>query len=140
MKKQQVCTAVLALSFFTELNAQAGINTEIPKTTLDVESKASITTIADGIMATRLTGEQLKDKNAVYDGSRNGAIVYVTKPLEKTSKKTVNVKTSGYYYYDGDNEVWVSMASSIASLLSPWKLSKDAIRIEQNKSRQLGLT
>lgn len=88
------------------IQGQVGINTENPQATLDVMSNAVDTTKADGIIAPRLKGSDLKNKDSVYRNDQTGSIVYVTEGLESgsTTDKTVNVTHVGYYYFDG--EVW----------------------------------
>jgi len=103
--------------------SQVGIDTETPKATLQVMGKASDPAKADGIIAPRLTGSELKAKDAAYGANQNAALVYVTTPLATTdtSTKTINVISSGYYYYDAPNNVWVKMNTSTnAGNIEPW--------------------
>ena len=45
--------------------AQVGINTTSPSTSFDV-SKSSVATVADGVLVTRISGDELKAKDAIY--------------------------------------------------------------------------
>lgn len=89
-------------------NAQTGIGTISPAATLDVVGKPSDSSALDGVIAPRLTGNELKLKN--YTNAQTGAIVYITAADSSPSGQTVNVTASGYYYFDGS--VWRSIGSS----------------------------
>ncbi len=111
-----------ALFSSTYLFSQVGIDTETPKVTLDVRGKSTDVNVADGIIAPRLTGNELKAKDSQYANDQIGAIVYATEAVTTTSAKTVNVTNAGYYYFDGS--VWVAMkASTVAIYQEPWNVS-----------------
>ena len=87
------------------VNAQVtvGANTN-PEATLDVVGQATKATVADGVIAPRLSLAQLQAKDLVYTAAQDGVIVYVNDVTTGTptpAGKTVNVKAPGYYYYDG---------------------------------------
>lgn len=84
----------------------------VPNATLDVRSKRSDVNAHDGIIAPKLTGDELFAKNAAYGADQNGALVYVTAAasISNQTGKTVNVKASDYYYYDAVKSVWVAFA------------------------------
>ena len=90
-----------------QTQAQTGINTLSPQATLDVVGKPSSLTEVDGVIAPRLSGNQLKAKDALYSSAQTGAIVYVTSAASPTTAKTINVNSSGYYFFDGN--VWVKV-------------------------------
>ena len=96
----------IGLSLSVYVNAQVGINTTTPSSTFDV-SKSSQATIPDGVLVTRITGDELKAKDALYLANQNGTLVYVTAVSATTTPKTVNVKTPGFYYYDNSISQWV---------------------------------
>ncbi|REC79201.1 hypothetical protein DRF60_07900 [Chryseobacterium elymi] len=102
---------VIALSAFTSslVFSQVGINTENPHATLDVSSSASDPTKTDGIIAPRLTGNELKAKDRLYTSQLQGAIIYATSAANPTTIKTVNVTQEGYYYFDGN--IWIRFSS-----------------------------
>lgn len=105
MKKLKLSLLGLVLSFFsTETYAQIGINTESPKATLDVVGKPGVATSADGVIAPRMTGDQLKAKDLVYLAEQTGALVYVTQAVGTPSVKTAKVDKPGYYMFNG--ETW----------------------------------
>ncbi|WP_209389045.1 hypothetical protein [Chryseobacterium sp. RR2-3-20] len=93
----------LSLIFNIVIFSQVGINTTEPKATLDVMVNITDASKADGIIAPRLKGSDLKLKDALYNDDQKGTIVFVTEPLlfSETSFKTANVVENGYYYFDG---------------------------------------
>lgn len=105
MKKRFI---LLAIFFSISIYSQVGINTTNPNSTLDVVGKPTITTIIDGIKAPNITGDDLKNKDAVYSTNQTGVIVYVTTIPTSSSTKTLNITESGYYFFDGF--VWQKFA------------------------------
>ncbi|WP_294219422.1 hypothetical protein [uncultured Chryseobacterium sp.] len=97
MKNKLFTIAALSLSFWA--CAQVGINTEDPQATLDVVGFPSVTTKLDGVIAPRLSGDQLRQKT--YTASQTGAIVYVTAADSNPGGQTAGVLSAGYYYFDG---------------------------------------
>lgn len=98
------------------VNAQVGINTTQGQATLDVTGFPSNPAKFDGIIAPRLTGDQLRAKS--YTTAQTGAIVYVTAADTTPSGQTVNVTNAGYYYFDGS--VWTQMNQPQSS---NWKIT-----------------
>lgn len=115
MKKTLFTVAILAsaVSF-----AQVGINTPTPKATLDVVASPSDITKIDGLIAPRLTGNELKAKDNLYTTDQTGTIVYATAAANPTTSKTLNVTEPGYFYFDGAS--WVKIASGAATGTEPW--------------------
>lgn len=105
MKKLLLPFLMMASSM---IYAQVGVNNETPKITLDVAGKPTVTTEPDGVLVPRLTGDQLRAKNALYTNvspdDRTGALLYVTIADTAPSGKTINVTSAGFYYFDGS--VW----------------------------------
>lgn len=99
---------VLSLIFNIVIFSQVGINTTEPKATLDVMVNITDASKADGIIAPRVKGSDLKLKDALYNDDQKGTVVFVTEPLlfSETSFKTANVIEKGYYYFDGS--IWKS--------------------------------
>lgn len=93
------------LLYGTLLYSQIGINISKPKASLDIHGFETDIKKADGLIAPRLTGNQLKAKDQLYTGELKGAIVYVTEAASPVTVKTGNVTTPGYYYFDG--RLWV---------------------------------
>lgn len=97
MKNKLFTLAFLSVGLF--ISAQVGINTSQAQASLDVMGFPSDTNKLDGIIAPRITGVQLKAKN--YTAAQTGAVVYVTSAETAPTGQTVDVITSGYYYFDG---------------------------------------
>lgn len=74
--KKKLSTIFVVVSTFAF--AQVGINTETPKATLDVVGTPTDLTKADGIIAPRISGNNLANKDALYTSAQTGTIVYVT--------------------------------------------------------------
>ncbi|NML71319.1 hypothetical protein HHL23_16130 [Chryseobacterium sp. RP-3-3] len=92
-------------------NGKIGIATPTPQATLDVVGKPLVPGVLDGIIAPRITGNQLSPK--VYTAAQTGALIYATSADTTPSGQTVNVTSSGYYYFDG--AVWVKFNSGLGS-------------------------
>jgi len=86
-----------------------------PNATLDVRSQGNIATSHDGIIAPKLTGDQLagKDRSA-YGADQDGAIVYVTAAASAANLtgETANVTEPGYYYYNYSSDVWLEFGQA----------------------------
>jgi len=99
------------------LKAQVGINTETPKATLDVMAKTDGVGEPEGIIAPRLTGDELSAKEADYQAAQIGTLIYVTSAATNLSGETKYLTTAGYYYFaydvDGETLVWKPMGGSV---------------------------
>ncbi|ROI01897.1 MULTISPECIES: hypothetical protein [unclassified Chryseobacterium] len=106
MKKNFLLTSI----FFGVLSfAQVGLNTSLPQTTLDVVGNPTDTSKFDGVIAPRITGNQLRAKT--YTTAHTGALVYVTAADTAPAGQTVNVTAIGYYYFDGTKWVRLNYSS-----------------------------
>ncbi|MBD8349228.1 hypothetical protein [Dysgonomonas sp. HGC4] len=99
--KKKILFILLLLTVMFRANAQVGINTENPKATLDVSAAKTDGTTAEGIIAPKLSLQQLVVKDAKYTADQVGTIVYVNDISGTVSTKTANIKKVGYYYFDG---------------------------------------
>ena len=76
-------TIFAATSIYSQ-TGRVGINTESPKSTLDVNGKAdasgnSLTTDVTGLQAPRITRLELTNKgNSLYGADQKGTLVYIT--------------------------------------------------------------
>ena len=105
----------LSVHFLQGQSGNVGINTTTPVATLDVNGFAADTAKLDGIIAPRITGNQLRAKN--YTTAQTGSIVYATLPDTSPAGQTINVTSAGYYYFDGT--IWQKL-SSTANYVEPW--------------------
>lgn len=112
MKKTLILCAMITTSFAF---AQIGINTPNANSTLDVTGNPNDTTKADGIIAPRLTGNQLAAKDALYTAAQTGAMVYVTAAASPTTPKTINVTAPGYYTFNGN--IWTTSSNNTGGTL-----------------------
>lgn len=106
---------LVCLNSIMAIYAQVGVNTATPSTTLDITGKPANVNTPDGLLPPRLTGDQLKAKDAVYGADQNGVIVYITAPVATSTPKTLNVKNPGYYHYDASNNIWMSLGNDGSS-------------------------
>ena len=104
--------------------AQTGINTLDAKINLHVKSEPTNVSIVDGMIAPVLTGDQLKNKNDLYDQNQMGAFVYVSSVPTSFTTKTSLVIHEGYYYFDGEM----------------WRTFQDDLELEDDAKRFLGGT
>lgn len=100
MEKKIILIGTLLMSGI--VFSQIGINTSTPTSTLDVVGKATDANVLDGITAPRLTGAQLRAKT--YTAAQTGTLVYVTNADPAPAGQTVNVNSTGHFYFDGS--VW----------------------------------
>lgn len=106
MKKNVIFIVLTSVS--TAMYGQVGINTPTPKATLDVVGKPTDVSTLDGVIAPRITGVQLRAK--AYTGDQTGALVYVTSADTAPAGQTVDVTSTGYYYFDGTK--WIKTAGA----------------------------
>ncbi|WP_146212653.1 hypothetical protein [Dysgonomonas alginatilytica] len=106
---KRILLSILGFSSIGLLQAQIGVNTDTPKSSLDVQATTTDGSTADGISAPRLTLSQLVSKDARYLAAQTGALVYVTDATSAASAKTRNVTAPGYYYFDGT--LWQTVGS-----------------------------
>ena len=106
--KKEITAIAIVLSSIAY--GQVGINNTDPKATLDVTAKTTDGSKAEGIIAPRLTGDQIKAADTQYTSAQTGAIVYATAAVGTSTTKTANITDAGYYYFDGS--VWQKMTGS----------------------------
>ena len=110
---KRIFSTVFAVMMSMSAGAQVGVFNENPKATLDVTAAKTDGTTPEGIIAPRLTGDQLQSKDAQYGAEQNDCIVYVTAATAAPAGKTQNVTQKGYYYYDAyaGTGLWMSIGS-----------------------------
>jgi len=105
-----ILVLVVTTAGLGSLKAQVTIGSNtVPNATLDVTGQPATAAVMDGIIAPRITGDQLHAKT--YAAAQNGCIVYVTAAASTANQtgQTINVSQPGYYYFDGANLVWVRL-------------------------------
>lgn len=95
--------------------SQVGINTESPKTIMDIRAKRNSSgAITDnsqtyGLQAPRLTRAELTDNTAIYGTDQNGAIIYITDISGGNATigtQREYITSIGYYYFDAITNRW----------------------------------
>lgn len=105
---------------------QVGINTNSPKTTLEVSKSPGTPLKAEGIIAPNLTRSEVISRDLNYGQDQKGALIYVTSVgNEATSPMTRNIISSGYYYFDG--QIWQSFANKNVMYMPSFNLPLTAI-------------
>ncbi|GAB0155529.1 hypothetical protein CHRYSEOSP005_07900 [Chryseobacterium sp. Alg-005] len=112
--------------------AQVGVNTTSPQATFDVVGNPSDITKYDGIIAPRITGDQLKAKT--YSSLQTGALVYVTVADSAPGGQTLEVTSPGYYYFNGDTAInkWIKLSTGISATPEPWNVQNTATPATSN--------
>lgn len=111
--KKFLLTTTMLVGFVTVAQAQqgrVGINTQSPAATLDVVATTTDPSRPDALLVPRMTRAQLYAKDAAYLAAQDGALVFVNTIDGTATPKTVNVTTSGFYYYDGrSTNTWIAV-------------------------------
>lgn len=107
--KKQLLT-LFAITTVSIAYGQVGINNTSPNATLDVVAKNTNGSTAEGVIAPRLTGDQIQAANAQYGSDQIGTIIYATSAVTTPDATTQNITAAGYYYFDGS--VWKSMGGT----------------------------
>ncbi|WP_278377940.1 hypothetical protein [Chryseobacterium arthrosphaerae] len=102
MKTKTLLLGSLVLSSF--LFSQVGVNNSNPQATLDVTAKTTDGSKPEGLIAPRLTGDQIRLGNNSYATAQTGTIIYATSGDSAPAGKTINITAPGYYYFDGN--IW----------------------------------
>ncbi|MBF7093302.1 hypothetical protein IUY40_17350 [Flavobacterium sp. ALJ2] len=96
----------LLLLLFNTINAQIGINTHAPKATMEI--KHIDNGIACGVLLPKITGDQLKAMDDLYNQDQDGALVQVTEAITQQGLegKTQKVTIPGIYSYSYRTALW----------------------------------
>ncbi len=125
MNKKLIIIGFLLISGLSY--GQIGINNTDPKATLDVTATNTGNTTAEGIIAPRLTGNEIKAKDAKYSTAQAGTLIYATIAVTGIpAGKTINITEPGYYYFDG--AVWLKSSGKQAWINDPTN-SKPQIKL-----------
>ncbi|SEW38795.1 hypothetical protein SAMN05421841_2508 [Chryseobacterium wanjuense] len=103
-----ITTSVISTWAFSQI----GVNTPTPAATFDVVAKKNDGTTSEGIIAPRLSGNQIKSADARYTAPQTGALVYATNAVSAPTAKTIKITAPGYYYFDGS--IWQKMGDERA--------------------------
>lgn len=92
--------------------SQVGIGTSEPKATLDININSNNYNAPDGVLIPRISGDDLRAKSNLYTEYQDGAMIFVTSPDSAPQDKTVDVISSGFYYYNSVKEKWIKISGS----------------------------
>lgn len=112
MKKKEILLAFLiCIGHASSVKGQIGINTDSPKSTLDIQGSTEANQVA-GIQAPRLTLAALTSKgNTLYGTSQKGVFIFITNVSGgNNTGQRVNISSPGYYYFDGS--LWQKLGAS----------------------------
>ncbi len=114
MRKRVLLISGLVISSFAL--SQVGINNQNPRATLDITAKTTDGSKAEGFIAPRLTGDQIKAGDAQYGAAQTGAILYATSGVTTpvSGSKTESITSAGYYYFNGTRWARVGTGTSTA--------------------------
>lgn len=105
MKKKQLFLILFYFILQTSY-AQVGINTATPNATLDIVGKPSNLSTTDGVIIPKISGNELKAKDALYTSAQTGTLIYVTGAASPSSTKTIEITAAGFYIFNGT--IWKS--------------------------------
>ncbi|SMO72438.1 major paralogous domain-containing protein [Chryseobacterium rhizoplanae] len=98
---------------------QLGINNSDPKSTLDVVSKTTDGSTAEGFILPRVTGNALKaaEVAGVYGEDQNAVLVYVTEEPDPDNRtgQVEGMDSPGFYYFDAGSNRWLKMALAVTA-------------------------
>ncbi|MEC5173365.1 hypothetical protein [Chryseobacterium nepalense] len=103
-----------ATLFSLTIFAQVGINNNTPKATLDITAQTTNGSKPEGLLAPRLTGDQIQAGDAQYTAAQKGLLIYATSAATTPSVKTSNINAEGYYIFDGSK--WIKLLSQAQSV------------------------
>lgn len=134
MKKHYLLLASLFTLYLNAQTGSVGINTEKPQATLHVVGNPADTSKLDGIIAPRITGDELSAKT--YTTAQIGALVYVTSPASNLSGQVKNVSTTDYYVFDGN--YWQSLTPALYDVVMRGNYSPKYISFTGDASTKQG--
>ncbi|MCJ7935080.1 MAG: hypothetical protein MUW56_16020 [Chryseobacterium sp.] len=110
MKKSILFFGIATLAFSAKINAQIGVNTQDPASTLDITAKRTTgtSTNVDGLLIPRIDRQRAQSMASVPVST----LIYVNSITTGTQTGTaVNIDAVGYYYFDGTN--WAKLTPNI---------------------------
>ncbi|MCS3532992.1 hypothetical protein [Chryseobacterium sp. JUb7] len=109
MKKLSLSIIVALSGYYSQVNAQIGINNGAPASTLDITAKNPVgtDTNVDGILIPRVDRQRAQSMASVPTST----LIYVNSVATGTTGGTaVNIDATGYYYFNGT--VWMKLNPS----------------------------
>lgn len=102
------------------INAQIGINTSNPTSSLDIVAKnaTGTTTNVDGLIAPRVDRQRAQVMSAIPTGT----LIYINDPATGTAAgQAINITSVGYYYFEAG--VWQKLTTPASINALAWNIS-----------------
>lgn len=116
MKKLKIYSLIALLSTITIAQAQVGVNTPAPTSTLDINAvnTTGSATNVDGVLLPRVDRQRAQSMTSVPTST----MIYVNDVSTGTQTGTaVNIGSVGFYYFDGS--VWIRLSTTSANTFVP---------------------
>lgn len=122
----------LLLVAFHTMNAQIGINTKVPNATMEIKHLDN--SKACGLLLPKITGDELKAMDYLYNQEQDGAMVHVTRAITQQllDGKTQKITIPGIYCYSHRTALWEN--------INPPKSIENRTYILVNKDGAEGIT
>jgi len=118
MKKIIITISLIGSTGF--INAQIGINTSNPTSSLDIVAKnaTGTTTNVDGLIAPRVDRQRAQ----VMSGIPTGTLIYINDPATgNATGQAVNITSVGYYYFEAG--AWQKLTTPASVNALAWNIS-----------------
>ena len=118
--KKNLFIASCILLFSIQAYSQVGINTTTPQASFDIQAKNATGTSSsiEGLLVPRVDRQRAQS----MVGTPVSTLVYVNDiSTGSTLGTTVDVITTGYYYFNGTK--WVSLSASTGNVGNNWSLT-----------------
>ena len=114
-----------------------GINTEAPKSTLDVVfNSTNPSAPPPGFIAPRVSLDYVLDNISHFTMEQKGTIIYFidveTSIKPNIYSSTFSIKKDGYYYFDGINWAQFVTPTEVIIPAEPWKISGEGVDAVKN--------
>ncbi|REC74497.1 hypothetical protein DRF60_17775 [Chryseobacterium elymi] len=112
MKKTLLPIIIIgAISFSTIMYGQVGVNTAIPKSTLDITAKNATGSSknTDGLLIPRLDRQRALSMTSIEPST----LIYINNISTGTATgQASNIDSTGFYYFDGSTSKWTKLSTS----------------------------
>lgn len=107
----------LAMILFLHFNAQVGINTTEPSTTLEIVGKSPNTKV-EGLIIPKFTGDEIFNMPIESTTTNEANLVYATSAASVPNQtgKGENLKGKGFFYWDDTLKKWFSVDNSTTTI------------------------
>lgn len=117
---KRILLPIFILGLASSAYSQVGINTVTPKATLDIAASPLSDNKSEGILIPKLSGDDLRAKNDLYNEDQNGTLLYVTSADTQPLGKTSHVTSVGFYSYDHSLQKWIKLGAGQMANSNVW--------------------